>query len=949
MKNKLTTRILRILLITTLALATWPLWAQNAFVANPSFEDNFTTDNNGGITPTDWSISGSWGVSQVGSVFYNAGTLIPDRDRFAFIWHDGTLSQDISGLTPGKQYWVQFWYEGRNCCGGTMVIQVSFGGVPIGAITGVELVTDAFAFANLAFTPTNDTGTLSFTTTVTGDASAYLDAVSIVQRDADNVVTMNPSFEASGPPTASTGNPPAADSGEIIAPALMAGWLWDTNQTGTYGISLAGGVYADNGAIPDQDLVGFIAGPGSLKQTVSGLFTNTPYQLSFAYNAQAAPGVNAHLQVMAGGKLLDDEDVAPVGGSNPYRTRTVTFTPTNATEVISFTQTSANGTLLLDDVRLVGQVPIQTPLAFAPTALLLAGTQVAQVQVTVPAAFLASSAADINISSPSPGVVGIVGADANGVLTLHFAQGATNVQFFQVVGVGRGSAGLTVTATAGLNIVVVPTVTVFTSFVLNPSFEGSAPGVTPIPAWTGGFGVNDASGPYLDNGIIPDQAQVAVLQGSDGSNTLSQQIYALTPGKNYWLQFRYNASVSAAAAVDLKVKLGGKLLATINNITATGSYIGDVPFYFTNIVFVPTNVSELLEFDTSPTVAGTTPALLLDAVSMVQRDADEIVIDNPSFEACGKTTGLNGQINGLAEGWSLSGTCGCNSSPLGPIADNGITPDQSEVLWIYNTGSAANVISGLTVGQAYTVSYRANARNGSTFAYDVTFGDLTLLTAQTINPVGDDNSYPKQYLTFTNDAPSNMLSFANEPAPQNTFLLDDIHLVPGLRIPPQVVSESPTPGESSISQPPLQFVLTQGSYPFDTSTLKLLLNGVNVAANAAVTATNNPPGIIVTYAYPTLPLGSNTVELIVSDKNSPPFTINQTFSFVTLPPPALSVRQSAGMVIITWPVSATGFVLQETSALPGGWTNSTAAVTVQGSTNVVNITPTGTKFYRLQQ
>jgi hypothetical protein len=319
MKNEKITRILRILLVAMVALAAQPLWA--AFVANPSFEDNYTPDNNGQLTPDGWNISGAWGVSQTGSVFYNAGTAIADRDRFAFIWHDGVLSQDISGLTPGKQYWVQFWYEARNCCGGTMELQVSFSGAPIGAITGVQVATSAFQFVNLAFTPTNDTGTLSFTTTVTGDASAYLDAVNIVQRDAGNVVIMNPSFEASGPPTASTGNPPATDSGEIIAPALMAGWLWDTNQTGTYGISLVGGVYADNGAIPDQDLVGFIAGPGSLSQTVSGLVANTPYQLSFGYNAQSAPGVDAHLQVMAAGTVLDDENVAPVGGSNPYHQR----------------------------------------------------------------------------------------------------------------------------------------------------------------------------------------------------------------------------------------------------------------------------------------------------------------------------------------------------------------------------------------------------------------------------------------------------------------------------------------------------------------------------------------------------------------------------------------------------------------------------------------------------
>ena len=131
-----------------------------------------------------------------------------------------------------------------------MLIQVSFGGTPIGAVNDVQLATTGFNFVNLPFTPTNDTGTLTFQTTVTGDMSAYFDAVNIVQRDAGNAVIANPSFEASGPPTDTTGNPPSADSGEVIKPAAMAGWVWDTNQTGTYGISLAGGAYADNGAVP---------------------------------------------------------------------------------------------------------------------------------------------------------------------------------------------------------------------------------------------------------------------------------------------------------------------------------------------------------------------------------------------------------------------------------------------------------------------------------------------------------------------------------------------------------------------------------------------------------------------------------------------------------------------------------------------------------------------------
>jgi hypothetical protein len=496
-------------------------------------------------------------------------------------------------------------------------------------------------------------------------------------------------------------------------------------------------------------------------------------------------------------------------------------------------------------------------------------------------------------------------------------------------------------------------VAVFTSLVLNPSFEYSAPNVMPIAGWTGGSGVNSASGPWVDNGIIPDQFQVAVMENT---NTLSQQLYGLVPGANYWLQFRYNASVNdfSFSLIDLDVTLGGAELVSIGGISAAGVSPGDVPFYFTNIVFVPTNASELLEFSTSPTFPPLAATLLLDAVNIVQRDTNEVVVENPSFEASGE-----GPYPGIVwpspvDGWAITGNgWGLNFSPGEVFGNNGMTPEQGEVLFLWHTNSATNYISELTAGQAYTLSYSVNSRtsvSGSRLTYDVVFGDLILLTNKALTAVGDDNPYLTEYLTFTNDAPSGALSFTAHPNGDTALLLDDIHLVPGLRVPPQLVSESPPSGQGSFSRPPLQFVIAQGSYPLDTNTLRLLLDGTNVLAGATVTPTNTPPGIVVTYPYATLPPGTNSVELILSDKNSPPFTINTTYSLVTLPVPVLSVALSAGQAVITWPVSAAGFVLQETSALPGGWTNSAATVTVQGSSNVVNLAPAGrTKFYRLEE
>ena len=151
-------------------------------------------------------------------------------------------------------------------------------------------------------------------------------------------------------------------------------------------------------------------------------------------------------------------------------------------------------------------------------------------------------------------------------------------------------------------------------------------------------------------------------------------------------------------------------------------------------------------------------------------------------------------------GWTLTGICGGNSSPLGPIADNGVTPDQSEVVWTFGSGSAANLIDGLTPGQVYTLWYRPNARNGSVaLTYDVSFGSIPLLMGGALEPVGDDNSYLTQYLTFTNDAPSNVLTFTSH-VTDGSFLLDDIHLRPGVW-PAPTLSVSLSAGMVTITWP----------------------------------------------------------------------------------------------------------------------------------------------------
>ena len=66
--------------------------------------------------------------------------------------------------------------------------------------------------------------------------------------------------------------------------------------------------------------------------------------------------------------------------------------------------------------------------------------------------------------------------------------------------------------------------------------------------------------------------------------------------------------------------------------------------------------------------------------------------------------------------------------------------------------------------------------------------------------------------------------------------------------------------------------------------------------------------------------------------------------------PTLAVLRTGNSVLLTWPVTSDGYVLEETQLQPNAWTNSSAPVVVQGSNNVATITTAvSAKFYRLRK
>lgn len=314
--------------------------SRSSFILNPSFEENYPATWPHYGPANGWNGSTGIGVNKGDGPFHDNG-VIPDRSQVLLVQGTTAVSQDLAGLIPGKSYWVQFHYNARNCCGGTISLSVRFAGEELATLDVTPVLgSNPYRTASVKFVASADAGTLQFATAASGDATVLIDAVGVVQRDDGNVVIMNPSFEASGMP---------AWPG-YLQPGRLSGWT----GAGNYGVNFSGaGPFADNGENQDQDLVALIQGQGSsLSQEISGLNAGQNYTLTFAVNAR---GGNApHLRVSVNGTAVLDDDVTAVGGTAAYLVKRVVFAAPADKATLKFEETApGDNTLLLDNVAVV--------------------------------------------------------------------------------------------------------------------------------------------------------------------------------------------------------------------------------------------------------------------------------------------------------------------------------------------------------------------------------------------------------------------------------------------------------------------------------------------------------------------------------------------------------------------------------------------------------------------
>lgn len=754
-------RELALLLLTTVVVP--PVSA--GLIENPSFEANYEEEWPHYGPADGWE--GISGTNTIDGPFHNVGTPIPDGTLAGFKQGAGVFTQEISDLESGKQYFVQFFYDARACCnGGTVDIAVEIDGLEIDKVENIIPVTagDPYKFRSAAFTAESDFAILGFRTTVVGDATALIDAVSIVQRDEGELAVMNPSFEASGT---------LEGDGTIDEFSSLAGWTGE----GTFGVNVSGENFADNGSTTDQDHVAFISGIGALSQTIQNVVDEAMYTLTFSYNA--ADDSTSRLEVTAGATTLFDEDVTPVGGNSEYHTRSIEFMADGESFDLQFSQTAADGVLLLDDIKLSGESGVTyPPILMGPSVSLLTPDERATVSVTVPGARLAVGDVSVKVRITQFEVAEIVDADPDGVLTLEFtAEGESDVtREFEVEGIGAGRVNIEVTESANLEVARLASVEVSEDLVRNASFEiGDLPagvGYGVIPGWEqgGGTGINDVSQPFLDNGLVPDRKRVALLQGGA---EISQQVLGLTVGETYWFQLFYNARNCCGGSIDLSVTLDETEIAVMEDVQPVGP---DEPFHFLNVSFTASAEEPVLRI--ASTAEGDATALL-DAISFIPRPANDIVVKNPSFEASYPATGVGYVGPDPLAGWEMSGGYGVNGDTLGPFTDNGIADAGNAVMFLQNAASASQVIEGLTAGATYTLFYKVNRRNCCNpdvpNAYEVEIDDELVLEEE-IEAVGAGEPFYQRMIEFTAAGDSARITFRNINDGDQTLLLDDVRV-----------------------------------------------------------------------------------------------------------------------------------------------------------------------------
>jgi len=327
--------------------------AYSQTVTNFSFESGPLNPSPGYGPVSGWTTNTPISGNNDATGPFNNGAPIPNGSRVGFIQGAGTLSQTVTGLTPGKDYSVRLLANERGLAGALANPSISLGGQ---TVLGPQQMFKTEAYRRLQtldYTATGTSATLGLTNNAggVGDNTLLLDFVEVT-RAVPQVA--NGGFEDFALPPATFQYVPNGQP--------FVGWTF----TGGAGISRNGsGFQGANDNAAEGHQIGFLQG-SSISQTIAGFEIGASYSVHWLEQTRTNGGGSNDLAVQIDGNTVAASHIV----SNPdwVAMNSIDFVATSTSHLLSFVTTNPLGgdrTTFIDDVFFIFRDENDAPIAEA--------------------------------------------------------------------------------------------------------------------------------------------------------------------------------------------------------------------------------------------------------------------------------------------------------------------------------------------------------------------------------------------------------------------------------------------------------------------------------------------------------------------------------------------------------------------------------------------------------
>ena len=331
-------------LIGQSAPPTTPTVGDSGFETVPVGSGNYSY----GPTGSNWTFSGSTGVSGNNSAFTSGNPAAPQGGQVAFLQQTGSFSQSVANWAAGSYQVSLLAAQRANGNSSQENFQVLVDGNVVSSFTPTG--SSYQTYTTSPFTVTAGTHSITFKgiDSAGGDNTVFLDTITVAQATAANTPTVGDSGFETVP----------VGSGNYSYGPTGSNWTF-SGSTGVSGNNSA--FTSGNPAAPQGGQVAFLQQTGSFSQSVANWAAGS-YQVSLLA-AQRANGNSSqeNFQVLVDGNVVSS--FTPTGSS--YQTYTTSpFTVTAGTHSITFKGIDSAGgdnTVFLDTITVAQATAANTP------------------------------------------------------------------------------------------------------------------------------------------------------------------------------------------------------------------------------------------------------------------------------------------------------------------------------------------------------------------------------------------------------------------------------------------------------------------------------------------------------------------------------------------------------------------------------------------------------------